>query len=401
MQSVSKKRFLFVTTTNLAVNPRLVKELKLACDIGFDSTVVLFRLGNWSDDMTEKIKSTLPAVTFIQLSAIRSPFFPWLVSSVLERMARFVPVTFLNGFFLSGAVDKRSWLLLSIVRKVGTSFDWVVAHNPGAFYPSMLIAKRTRSKLGIDVEDYHPGETNDKKLQSITLKLMQKVLAVSTYSTYASPLIMEEVQKRLHANPFRKFTVLNCFPGNEFVHPKESQGTLLHLVWFSQNISEGRGLELIIPLIEKYHTKMKLHLIGSLNREFDEQYIKGKVGIQVYEPMAQSNLHEFLSEFDAGLATDIPVNINRDIAITNKIIAYAQAGLFIVAMHTTAQDHFLKSSGLQFLQMDNTVTSIEQTLLHLLQLKNNGLISKPKQFATGAEYSWEQISAPLVETWNS
>lgn len=396
-----KRRILFVTTTNLAVNPRLAKELRLACDMGFNCTVLMFRLGNWSDDMTEKMKHSFPIVNFIQLSATRTPFIPWLLSSIIEKFARLLPVTFLDSLFLSAAVDKRSLILLGQLKKIGTSFDWVVAHNPGAFFPSMVVAKRAGAKLGIDVEDYHPGETNQKKLQLVTLKLMKKVLPLSSYCSYASPLIMQEVQKYIPKLPICQFIILNCFPSNEFECARENQSPLLHMVWFSQNISAGRGLELIIPIVQKYHDKMKLHLIGSINSDFYAQLIKDKPGIEVCDPMPQKILHKSLSKFDAGLATDIPVNRNRDIAITNKLIAYAQAGLFIVAMHTKAQDQFLHSSELQFFQMNNTVSSIEETLLKLLQLKKNGFINKSNQFTIGATYSWDRISAPLSEIWNN
>jgi hypothetical protein len=116
--------------------------------------------------------------------------------------------------------------------------------------------------------------------------------------------------------------------------------------------------------------------------------------------MPQKTLHKYLTEFDVGLATDIPINYNRDIALTNKIITYAQAGLFIAAMHTSAQDLFLKESGLQFLLMHNTESSIIQTLDKLLDLKQKGLINKKLQYSMSTEYCWENISHNLKKTWN-
>jgi hypothetical protein len=395
------KRFLFITSTNLASNPRLLKELRLATDNGFVCSLLQFRLGNWSDLVTEGLKSEFPRVSFIELSALRKPFLPWLLSSILERIFRKFPLNWLDGWILAGALDKRTWLIYKYLNKINQKFDWIIAHNPAAFYPAMIISKRYGAKLGIDVEDYHPGETNEKKMRNIALKLMQIVLPTAFYCSYASPLIMSEVKKNVFSLTKNQYVILNGFSQKEFLQPMNTEKTLLKLVWFSQNISDGRGLELIIPVVEKYSSLIELHLIGSLNSNFFEKNLKSRISIKIHKPMPQVLLHQFLSQFDAGLATDIPVNLNRDIALTNKIIAYSQAGLFIIAMHTKAHDLFLKESNLHYIQMRNANNSIEETLLLLVQMKQNGFINKSVQFSNGIKYSWENISKPLLEVWCS
>jgi glycosyltransferase involved in cell wall biosynthesis len=395
------KRILFITTTNLATNPRLVKEVRLACSMNFNCNVLMFNIGNWSDMMTTEIEKEFPSVNFIKISATRTPFLPWLVSSLLEKAFNYAPIQWLSLKKLSIAVSKRSFLLFQSISQIHGKFDWVIAHNPGSFYPALVIAKKMNAQLGIDVEDYHPGESNDKKLQDITRKLMQMVLAKASYCSYASPLIMYEVHRQVNNLSSCQFVILNGFPKNEFLQPVFHNHARLKLVWFSQNISAGRGLELILPVVKKYHTQIELHLIGSPNRYFIQQYIKDNTGVFVHLPMPQIQLHKFLSDCDVGLATDLPVNYNREIALTNKIIAYAQAGLFILSMHTLAQDEFLKGGRLQYLQMDNTVKSIEQTLLQLLRMNQEGLLNKQRQFVNGAEYSWENICMPLSQVWNA
>ncbi len=401
MQQIKEKKILFITTTNLAVNPRLVKELRLACGDGFICTVVQFRLGNWSDAMTDQLKLEFPFVTFRDLSALRRPFLPWLISSLLERLARILPVFFLRGALLAGAVDKRSWLILNTLNKLGQTYNWVIAHNPGAFYPAMVLSKRTGAKLGIDVEDYHPGESNEKNKQVFTLKMMKLTLPISSYCSYASPLIMKEVHKQVGNLSSSHFVVLNSFPKDEFQEPVTTDYTVLKLVWFSQNISSGRGLEMIIPIVDKNSSKIELHLIGSINSEFEKRYIKGMSGIFLYEPVPHKKLHAFLYQFDVGLAIEPGKDENNNLAISNKIIAYAQAGLYILASHTPGQDLFLNESGLQFLQMENTEASIVHAFDMLLQLKENGLINKPMQYSIGSEYCWENISHLLVKTWQA
>jgi hypothetical protein len=79
---------LFLTTVSLTANPRLLKEVELACRHGYPATVVLFRIGNWGDENDRQLMRRFPGVRFILLSALRRPFGMWLLSSVLERAAR-------------------------------------------------------------------------------------------------------------------------------------------------------------------------------------------------------------------------------------------------------------------------------------------------------------------------
>lgn len=393
------KSFLFLTSTNLAANPRLLKELKLATANGFSATVVQFSVGNWSDAMTEQLQKQFKEVEFIQVSALRKPFIPWLLSTVLHQLCNVVPLHVRTDWMLSVSAGKRSFLLLQQLKKIKKKHDWVIAHNPAAFYPACRYGKQMGAKIGIDVEDYHPGETTDVKAAVAMRRLMQVVLPTATYCSYAAPLIAAEVQKDIPGMHNRQITILNGFDGAEFTKPVTTTDEPLKLVWFSQHIDAGRGLEQVIPVVQELYPKVELHLVGQLNGSFAENYLGNKTGVVLHAPMQQKQLHQFLSGFDAGLATDIPVNRNRDIALTNKIIAYSQAGVAIVAMHTSAQDLFLKESGLYYEQMDNKKDSIKEALQKLAVKKKNGELNSGNQFQTGRRYDWEVLSRELLHTW--
>ena len=51
------KHLLFVSTSNLATNPRLVKEIELALAKGYRVTAVVCRYANWSSDLHEQLKA--------------------------------------------------------------------------------------------------------------------------------------------------------------------------------------------------------------------------------------------------------------------------------------------------------------------------------------------------------
>jgi hypothetical protein len=393
------KSILFLTSTNLAANPRLLKELKLATENGFSATVIQFSVGNWSDAMTIDLQQQFPGVEFIQLSALRKPFRSWLLSTFYYKLCNLIPLAVRSNRVLSISAGKRSFLLLQELRKIKKNHDWVIAHNPAAFYPASWYGKTRGAKVGIDVEDYHPGETTDVKAADTMRVYMRSVLTAASYCSYAAPLIAEEVQKDIPGMPSKQLIVLNGFDAAEFTEPLTTDDDVLKLIWFSQHIDSGRGLELVLPVVNELYPKVELHLVGQLNQSFAAKHLSNKTGIVLHEPMQQKQLHLFLANFDAGLATDIPVNRNRDIALTNKIIAYAQAGLAIAAMHTSAQDLFLKESDLHYEQMENESSSIRAALLNLYQKKKNAELNKQEQFQKGQQFAWQNLSHSLLTVW--
>lgn len=391
------KRMLFITSTNLAANPRLVKELRLAIDAGYHTTVVQFTVGNWSDGLTKALQQQYPQTIFISLSAMRSPFLPWLWSSLLQKFYSLLPVSFLTTEMLSVVTGKRSWLLLQGVKKTSESYDWVIAHNPAAFYPAYVYAQRSGAKLGIDVEDYHPGETTVPKQQQQMLRFMQQLLPKARYCSYAAPLIAAEVKKNIQGLANKQLVLLNGFLGSEFIAPVSTTVDRLKLVWFSQNIDAGRGLEEVIPAVNELHALVELHLVGYLQPKFAATHLKNRNGIVLREPMPQQELHRFLATCDVGLATDVPVNKNRELALTNKILAYAQAGLYILSFPVDAQLDFLKTYQLHHSIMKNSCDAIIEVLQSLTKdhINNN----KAEQYSIGMQFDWIKLGKPLVETW--
>jgi glycosyltransferase involved in cell wall biosynthesis len=291
-------------------------------------------------------------------------------------------------------------LLNKVLAKIDKNYDWIIAHNPGAFSPAAALAERRGSNLGIDVEDYHLGETTvlsqQKKIQAFMISTLNK----AKYCSYAAPLIESFTQKLIPSFSGVSITLINSFEGIDFLLPQEAEPmTPLQLVWFSQNIDKGRGLEEVIPVINSLHKEVELHLVGNLTPSFNELYLKNKSGIVVHGPMFPQQVNLFLSRCDIGLAIDVPVNFNRQIALTNKIIAYAQAGLFIMATPTDAHRLFLESSKLEYIISDYTETSFSNCLKQLVANKEKLRKGKTERFRHGRQYDWEKKSNTLLSIW--
>ncbi len=375
-----------------------MKELQLAIEQGHSAVVIKFNLSNWSQTFEKETESLFKSVRFIELSASRHPFFPWLISLLLEQVCRLMPNAFLSAKQLSFAVGRRSYLILRCIKKLNQTIDLVVAHNPQSFYPALVASKKFNAKLGIDIEDYHPGETNNKSLSDKVLLLLKHTLPHAYYISYASPCFYDIINQKISLNTPKQIILLNGFPSTDFTL-KNSDTTKLRLVWFSQHINGGRGLEPLLDAISDFSDQVELHLIGQINRTFDRNFIKGKKGIHIHTPKSQSELHQFLCAFDIGVACDVPLNINRDLALTNKLIVYAQAGLFILATHTKAQDKFLEESELEYVQVNPDLESYKNVISRLIVQKEDIKNSQIIRFNAGMKYAWEIISTPLTQTF--
>lgn len=389
---------LFITTHNLATNPRLLKEIQLAKNAGYKISVVCFEFNNWSKALNDAILQELDSINLIKLQAGRKPLAGWAYSVFTETLCRLmIKAGFrLKGQYLAQAVNRRSLLLLRAIKKVGHA-DLVVGHNPGALYATWKAAQKFKCRVGFDVEDYHPGEGNDDVLQDTCRKLMQQVLPKMNYVSFAAPLIKQAVKEDIGEEKPSWITIKNYFPAAEFIIPQQLQGSV-KMVWFSQNISSGRGLELILPIVKQLKGQVELSIYGHPDPDFYEQAIRGIDNVTVCSPLPVQELHKILSTADIGLALEPSKDRNNELAISNKILAYLQAGLFVLATDTKAQAQVLNENpgaGKIFTANINEAgNAIKDCIANIDQIRAERL-KRYRDF----NHSWEKESLLLLETW--
>lgn len=391
---------LFISTLNFATNPRLVKEVRLALEQGHHAEVVCFEFNNWSYPFNQDIKKEFKDVKLHIIPAGRSPFLPWVMSVFLESFfrvtGRFIP---LKGWVLSQAVTRRTNLLVKKIKDINGHFDLVIGHNPGALYPAWLAARKFNCKCGFDVEDYHPGEGNDQLVQKLTLQLMNFYLPQMGYVSFAAPLMKTRTISDIGNEGMHWLEVYNFFPKNEFHEEQEKSNGPLRIVWFSQNVNYKRGLEQIIPALERYQDRIELTLIGNKKHEFFETFLSKYSFVKYLPPMDQTSLHLHLSSFDVGLAIEPGKDYNNIIAWSNKLLTYFQCGLFVLASDTPAHKNFFNrfpQHGISLpLQADLATEAIEK----MLTMKEWIQSGKEKRFLAAQEQCWEREGEKLAEAW--
>lgn len=341
------KKILFITASSIAANPRLVKNYIHYSSKGHKCTIVAFKYGDWTDELSQIIIEK-HQMKCILISASRDPFTPWIKAVIMDKISKLMYWLNPSPYWTAVASSKRVYQLLATLNKIDFPVDFIEGHTLAALYPSDYLSKRLNVPFLYDVEDYHPEEIivdAGIKEKYRRIQLFKNHIPSASLVTSASPLIGKEVEKLLGWKLGRIVPINNSFFSNEFNVPQnDSASGVVKFLWFSQKITFGRGLELFIESAAPFRTKIELTLIGSLDSQFYNEWIEpNKDFIKVHSPMTQVDLHERLSSYDIGLVIELTsVDLNKDICLANKLFAYLQSGLFLYATDTSGHVLFLK-----------------------------------------------------------
>lgn len=387
------KHILFITSTNLASNPRCLKEVRLAVANGFTVSVIAFEMDNWTKPKEQLIREGMPTVNFHYIPAGRKPFMPWLMAVMQEKYSQRLSRLGGKGFNITAtAVNRRSALIMKLLRRKKIAADLVIAHNPGAFYP----AAKYGVPYAVDVEDYHPGESHDPLMQDLQKRLLQLTLPGAQYVSFASSPIMKQVSSIVASKD--NFVIDNIFPASDFPQPATSSGPL-QLLWFSQNIDVSRGLEQLLPALDAFAADINLILIGNLKQDFYEQYLAHRKYVIIQHPVTSEELHQMAGRYDIGLAIEPGKDLNNKLALSNKMWVYFQAGLYILATDTEGQRSFMD----RFPQHGTIISlekkSLQSTIAELLNRAAQIRQEKQKRWEAARNYGWENESKQLLNKW--
>lgn len=364
-------------------------------------TVLAFNLHNWTDQPEARLISELKNVDFIYLETTKKDFLNWAFSSVLEKLAgKFSKLFPKSVYWASVAVSKRSWLILQWLKKSNIHPDFIIAHNPAAFYPVNWFATEKNIPYAIDIEDYHPGEVQDEGIKKSLELLMQHCIVSSAYTSYAAPLIKLYTENNLVQNTGASIVINNLFSKDEFVAPVDKGSSKLQLVWFSQYVDKGRGLEKLLPILDDFKNEIELTLIGNLRTDLFEQELKHRNYIICKDSLAHEVLQKELSNYDIGLAIEDPnADSNRNICLTNKIWSYFQSGLYIVATNTDAQNIFIDQHPSHGVLCSFNAEKLKLVFVEILKNKLQLKSSRLQRYQNAASFNWEFESMGLVKQW--
>lgn len=342
-----QKRIVLITSGQPSLNPRLVKEADALATAGYHVTVLYAYWNDWGDGLDATLLATRKWQSVCAGGNPKNEKVIYFFSRLIHKLAKSVTRIGLFGCFSDFAIARSSKSLISTAKKYPA--DLYIGHNLGALPAVIKTAKLYNARSGFDAEDFHRQEISDDKNSNhykVVKHAEDKYFKYLDFMTASSPQIAD-AYKKLYPN-LNLLTILNVFPVSyrtQTVPYCELQP--IKLFWFSQTIGFNRGLNDIAKALRLLKsTKFELHLLGYLAKErmqgFIEQELNGIGNIFFYEPVPPDELIDFASKFDIGLALEPAFCKNNDIALSNKLFTYLQAGLAVIATDTKAQKYFLE-----------------------------------------------------------
>jgi glycosyltransferase involved in cell wall biosynthesis len=220
--------------------------------------------------------------------------------------------------------------------------DLTIVHLEAGLWVGWCLAKRGR-RVGVDFEDWH--SENDTAGQATApqrrfyRELERKVANVAGHVSTTSKAMSERLSTELGIAP--PLVIYNGVKTSAPGSPPKDLATM-RLLWFSQTIGAGRGLEDLFAALPLICGEWELHLVGkagieTINWVFNAIPERLHRRVRILPPVSPDELSALVSTYDIGLALERPDCENKDLTISNKILQYLQCGLTVVATDTAGQ----------------------------------------------------------------
>ena len=388
-----------VSDLHLSTNPRLWKEANSLALAGYKIVIITV----WTSSKTrEKDLKFInhPNIEYkAGINLIPGEVNPWKrLYYRLRRRLTYELKKYL-GIESLWSITYSPRTMLNIV--LNENADLYIAHSETGILIGSLLIKKGK-KVAFDIEDWY---SNDYLVSSRPIKLLKHYeefsLVKGIYSTCPSQAMANALQE-IYSLKKKSVVIYNGFSVNENKTVDiESFNLMPSLVWFSQTIGHGRGLESIITALEKLDIPVQLNLIGDCVSEYDKELtaiFPFSLGhqLQIHRAVPHTELITLLPKFDIGLAVENNYPPNKNKTISNKILQYLQAGLKVLATNTDGQievaNHFPDT--IKLIDANNQILWAERLKL---------LISSPavNRFAIFAKFnevfSWEAQEIKLLK----
>jgi glycosyltransferase involved in cell wall biosynthesis len=222
--------------------------------------------------------------------------------------------------------------------------DLIYGGTTGALAAIAEAARRSHTPYGVDLEDFHSGETSgtDARLvDGLSARVERDVMNGAAFVTTSSDAIAAEYRGR---DGVRATVINNTFP-LPLRAPDVSRldAARLRLYWFSQTIGPGRGLEDAIGALGR--TGVSAHL--ALRGRPQTGYLAALTALAAVQaprvelvhlpPAAPDAMVDCARGYDVGLALEQMSPRNRQLCLPNKAFTYILAGMAVAITDTPGQ----------------------------------------------------------------
>lgn len=396
-----------VSQLHPCTNPRPVKEANCLAAAGHE---VFFVTILQSDDLAQRdfevLDERVTLVSAVDLRAANGN----VLDKFLVRLRRKIGQKLLTAFGLEtrfAVCHAPGRLLQECVR---LDCDLYIGHIEAGLWVGRALSERGYI-TAFDIEDWHSrdGLPAAQKVfpQKLVASLERFAVNHGEFATTTSTPLSEALANAYGSKP--PTVIRNVFPQSETDNidgqsvDRTDRGTP-SLIWFSQTIGRGRGLEELWEALEKIDTHLQIHIRGNRRADFVselESALPNQHSLFIHKQVSHSQLLSRIAEHDIGLAIERSDPPSRDLTLTNKIFQYLQAGCCVIATRTAGQTHLGTQHKNAILLCDSTPEDIAAAI--------SSLVSRPQELQdcksaarllADSELNWDQESEKFLNLVN-
>lgn len=327
-----------ISAQHISTNPRVWKEAGTLSANGHEVSIVTIVNSSIHRDrdkaILDKLGEKVNYIIAANLIYQEISFVEKLRYKTRASVARGLKKIYIESIYLLSVAATEIYKAAALI-----DADLYIAHAEAPLYVGKQLLKSGK-RVAFDFEDWY---SRDYLVPSRPVRLLNELednaLKAGLYVTCPS-LAMAEALQTVHNTPRVPHVIYNGFPAEKL--PARKENALLTLVWFSQTIGPGRGLEKICNVLSRIKSPMKLVLVGNCSESYRNTLSsilqkRSVHELQIIPPVPHQQLHNLLSTFDIGLALEDVYPDSRNKTVTNKILQYLQAGLKVLATDTDGQ----------------------------------------------------------------
>ena len=345
MTGSRRARVTVVTSGHLSTCPRMLKSADALIADGYAVRVIATRHEPWAID-ADRDAAARRSWTAETITYRRGEGATYWWTGARYRAARAAaealgpsraPLAIVSRAF--GRVHTE--LVRAIVADPG---DLIYGGTTGALAAIAEAARRTRTPYGVDLEDFHSGETagaDAPLVDALAARVERAVLPGAAFVTAGSEAIAGAYQARDGVDAtviHNTFTLPSLPPDVSRVDPDR-----LRVYWFSQTIGPGRGLEDAVLALGRSGAAAQLALRGRPHPGYLEALTTlaathaPRLEIVHLEPAPPDAMIDLARGYDVGLALEQMTPHNRQLCLTNKAFTYILAGMAVAVTDTPGQ----------------------------------------------------------------
>lgn len=398
LSTPARKHILIVTSGPLCRNPRPLKEAVTLASAGFEVTALTVFFSATHAELDRhllagtKVRQIMMTTGTTKAAKFRQRLRSWLARKIVARTGWSLPYSL-------GPVHPM------LREAADLPADLTIVHNEAPFWVGCRLLERGR-KIAADFEDWYSEDLLPEARRHRPLALLRRLegtllrqaacctttshsMACALASTYGSaePVVLP-----------------NCFA----LQPKPSPRPLRppELIWFSQTLGPGRGLEDFLTAWSRTSQPSRVVLLGE-DRHGYRETLRASVPrshgarLSFHDLVPPDLLPGLIARHDIGLALETPLSRNRDLTITNKILQYLNAGLAVVATPTAGQKEVMQIAPEAGIVVDLHSGTLRIQLEELLSDRPRlAHAQTAARCAAEQHYNWENYAPKLVALVN-